>query len=104
MKECLVPFLACYIVPYGSPFLDRFNDLISWTEQAGIFQYWERSMNENPRILSQFHNVGNDEEANGHLPLTIDNMVLFFYFWLGGLILSLCVFLWEWLGKRVRRN
>lgn len=101
MRECLVPFLACYIVPFGSPFLNRFNDLISWTEQAGIFLYWERSMNENPKRMSQ--QVSTDNET--HKPLQLQNMSLFFYLLLVGLVVSFLIFILELLyARRLHRK
>lgn len=96
MRECLVPFLACYIVPFGSPFLSRFNDLILWTEQAGIFLFWERSMNENPKRISQY--VSNANAA--HVALQLQNMSLFFYMLLVGLSFSFLIFILEILNVR----
>lgn len=91
MKECLVPFLACYIVPFGSPFLGRINDIIAWTNQAGIFMIWDRTMNEKPkRVVQQHQNMKGKQSA-----LTFDQLYVFFLFWIGGLALSGCVFLGE---------
>lgn len=96
MKECLVPFLACYIVPFGSPFLGRINDIIAWTEQAGIFMIWERAMNEKPkRAEQQYQNM-----KGKHSALTFDQIYYFFLFWIGGLAISTCVFLGEMLLYR----
>lgn len=91
MHECLVPFLGCYIVPFGSPLLSRFNDIISWTEQAGIFVHWERTMNEHPRLMTyQRQRVVDEQEQQSPLPL--QTMVVFFYFLIAGLCLSLVAF------------
>lgn len=101
MRECLVPFLACYIVPFGSPILNRFNDIISWTNQAGIFAYWERSTNENPKSMSQ--QITTDEET--HKPLLFDAMSAFFYLWICGLTLSIIVFVVEiWKHRKISNN
>lgn len=92
MKESLIPFLACYIVPFGSPFLGRFNDIIAWTEQAGLFTYWNGLMIERPKRNGQ-QNVNNVQGM--HSALTMDQLNLFFLFWIGGLAISTCVFLGE---------
>lgn len=93
MPECLVPFLACYIVPFGSPYLGRFNDIISWTEQAGIMLHWERSMNEHPTLMAQ-HRVVVDQHSR-QSPLHLKTMAVFFHFWTGGMCISLIAFLVE---------
>lgn len=51
MRECPVPFLACYVAPFGSPLLGALNRLLGRLEQAGISRHWERAANSYLRPL-----------------------------------------------------
>lgn len=88
VRECPVPFLACYIVPFGSPLLGHLNRIIGQLEQSGIFRYWDRRVNADslrPPIARQ----------SGYAkPLKL-NQIFAFYFLLGGLCIALVIFLVE---------
>lgn len=43
MKEIFMPNVQVYIVPYGSPFLKRFDDIIHRLKTSGIFAQWEKT-------------------------------------------------------------
>lgn len=88
VKECPVPFLACYIVPFGSPLLGRLNQIIGQLEQSGIFRYWERRVNADPMRAPLARNSGQAE------PLQLAQMFPF-YFLLGGLFTAFVIFLLE---------
>lgn len=88
IKECPVPFLACYIVPFGSPLLGRLNQIIGQLEQSGIFRYWERRVNADP-LRAPIVRKSNYPE-----PLRLKQMFSF-YFLLGGLCTAFVVFLSE---------
>lgn len=45
MKQCIVPFHAVYIVPYGSPYLGFINILLRNAQEFGFINYWDRLMN-----------------------------------------------------------
>ncbi|KAL3275602.1 hypothetical protein HHI36_020355 [Cryptolaemus montrouzieri] len=47
VEECPVSYNLAYIVPHGSPYLKRFNDLISVFREAGFIEYWYGMMVEN---------------------------------------------------------
>lgn len=88
IKECPVPFLACYIVPFGSPLLGRLNEIIGQLEQSGIFRYWERRVNADPMRAPIVRSSGQPE------PLQLEQMFSF-YFLLCGLCTASVIFLLE---------
>lgn len=88
IKECPVPFLACYIVPFGSPLLGRLNTIIGRLEQSGIFRYWERRVNADPLRAPIVRKSGQPE------PIQLKQMFSF-YFLFAGLLASFVVFLLE---------
>lgn len=88
VKECPVPFLACYIVPFGSPLLGRLNKIIGQLEQSGIFRYWERRVNADPMRAPIARRTDHPE------PLKLKQMFSF-YFLFGGLLVASFIFLFE---------
>lgn len=88
MQECPVPFLSCYIVPFGSPLLGTINRIIGQLEQSGIFRYWEREANTYVRQQS-LNRIAVDPE-----PLRIE-YIFGFYILIGGHLISLIIFIIE---------
>lgn len=102
IKECPVPFLACYIVPFGSPLLGRLNAIIGHLEQAGIFRFWERRVNADANRASVIPKSGHP------MPLQLKQMFSF-YFLFGGLVTAFAVFLaektiWKWNESEESKN
>lgn len=85
MRECPVPFLSCYIAPFGSPLLGIINQIIGQLEQSGIFRHWEREANSyiRPQPLSRI-------TVDPH-PLRIE-YIFGFYILIGGHLVALIVF------------
>lgn len=88
-RECPVPFLACYILPFGSPLLKRINNIIGRLENAGIFRYWERKMKADDVAIHLERTEGTPER------LGFDKMFAF-YFLLFGWAISFLAFLGEY--------
>lgn len=74
MRECLIPFLVCYIVPFGSPILNRINVVIGRLQNAGIFQYLDKQVNA-VSIEKHFIRFKSTPEA-----LRLENVLYAFYF------------------------
>lgn len=89
MRECPVQFLACYIVPYGSPLLGRINDILNRLNNAGIFRYWEQMMKAGDARVQLARSQGAPE------PLSFNKMFAF-YFLVTGWSIGIAVFLGEY--------
>lgn len=89
MSECLIPFLCCYIVPFGSPLLDRINVIIVRLLHSGIFQYWEKQANAES-IQKHFIRFNNEPE-----PIRIENLAFAFYILFGGLLIAFLRLMYE---------
>ena len=37
---CIVPYWSSYIVPYGSIYVGRFNEIVNYANEAGLFKTW----------------------------------------------------------------
>lgn len=97
IKECPVPFLSCYIVPFGSPLLGYFNKIIGRLEHSGIFRYWERRANVDAKRAPIPRKSGHPQ------PLQLGQMFSF-YFLLGGLSTAFVTFVVEITGISERIN
>lgn len=82
IEESLVPFLTCYIVPYGSNLLGRINVIISRLYQAGIFQYWEHEISHQTKGETHLAHLTN--LRNVYMVLELRHLCFAFYFLIAG--------------------
>lgn len=64
MSQCIVPFHAVYIVPYGSPYLGSINSLMRNAQEYGLLAYWNHMMNaafRRSRRSAVLHRKNDDE-------------------------------------------
>ncbi|KAM8703472.1 hypothetical protein ACLKA7_008146 [Drosophila subpalustris] len=99
MSSCLVPYHAVYTVPYGSPYLGFFNQLLRSVYEFGFERYWNRIMN-TAFIKSGTKVYHNRRSKNSDDPvvLKLEHFHAVFSLWAIGTGLSFLVFLWELLA------
>ncbi|XP_065372073.1 uncharacterized protein Ir85a [Calliphora vicina] len=104
MKQCIVPFHAVYIVPYGSPYLGFINTLMRKALEFGLINYWDRLMNAAFRSSrrSIARNRRNDDDEPVVLKLYHYQAVFCFLF--VGLAMSTACFLFEVLSTQEFRQ
>ncbi|XP_046806706.1 uncharacterized protein LOC111690187 [Lucilia cuprina] len=95
MEQCIVPFHAVYIVPYGSPYLGFINTLMRNAQEFGFINYWDRLMNAAFRSSrrSIFRKRRSDDDEPVVLKLGHYQAVFCFLFF--GLVVSSICFLCE---------
>lgn len=86
MKEIFLPSVQAYIVPYGSPFLSRFDVIIQRLHHNGIFGHWEGK--------ARFHRKHRSDKKPYRLSL--DTLFVAFVVLGVGLLTSTLVFLYEY--------
>lgn len=93
MQQCIVPFYAVYIVPYGSPYLGFINTLMRNAQEFGFINYWNRLMSAAFRI-SRGRLIRRREEDEP-IVLKLSHYQAVFCFLFVGLSLSTLCFLYE---------
>ena len=103
MQQCIVPFHAVYIVPYGSPYLGFINTLIRNAQEFGFINYWNRLMSAAFRI-SRGHFTRRRRDEDEPVVLKLAHYQAVFCFLFIGLSLSTLCFLCELLTRPEIRN
>ncbi|XP_063826455.1 uncharacterized protein LOC135075937 [Ostrinia nubilalis] len=88
VPECPVPCSIVYGLKYGSPYLNKLNDILNHLYQGGILQYWAKT--EEYKGNQKLINVGNKDK-----PLNLRNLKEIFFVWFIGLFISVVVFFVE---------
>uniref|UniRef100_A0A1I8PE54 Uncharacterized protein n=1 Tax=Stomoxys calcitrans TaxID=35570 RepID=A0A1I8PE54_STOCA len=95
MAQCIVPFHAVYIVPYGSAFLGYINRLMRNAQEHGYLNYWNGLMSaafkraRRNGLPQRQHDDGEPEV------LQLLHFQAAFCLWAFGLVLAFIVFIWE---------
>lgn len=90
MKECPVPYLVAYAVVYGSPYLQRINQLLRQLQESGLMVYWDE------KSKGDHSKNGGPRSTDGEpVALTLDHVQSAFYILFLGLILALIIFFSE---------
>ncbi|XP_030572150.1 uncharacterized protein LOC115770852 [Drosophila novamexicana] len=96
MDSCLVPFHAVYTVPYGSPYLGFFNQLIRGAHEFGFERYWDRIMNAAfIKAGTKVHHHRRHNNGDDPVVLKLEHFHAVFFLWAIGLTLAFLIFLWE---------
>nr|XP_032289541.1 uncharacterized protein LOC6629444 isoform X1 [Drosophila virilis] len=96
MDSCLVPFHAVYTVPYGSPYLGFFNQLIRGAHEFGFERYWDRIMNAAfIKAGTKVHHHRRHNNSDDPVVLKLKHFHAVFFLWAIGLTLAFLIFLWE---------
>ncbi|KAM7363459.1 ionotropic receptor 85a [Cochliomyia hominivorax] len=104
MNQCIVPFHAVYIVPYGSPYLGFINTLLRNAQEFGFINYWDRLMNAAFRSSRRSINRNRRNEDDEPVVLKLSHYEAVFCFWYIGLALSSICFIIELLSTRNLRQ
>lgn len=100
MNQCIVPFHAVYIVPYGSPYLGFINRLLRSAQEFGFINYWDRLMNAAFRSSRRSVMRKRRDEDDEPVVLKLTHYEAVFCFWYIGLALSAVCFILELLSKQ----
>ncbi|XP_034485129.1 uncharacterized protein LOC117790006 [Drosophila innubila] len=110
MDSCLVPYHAVYTVPYGSPYLGFFNQLIRSAYEFGFERYWNRIMNaEFMKSGTRVHHNRRSNNSDDPVVLKLEHFHAVFFLWAIGTGLAFLVFLWEllahnWVITKLKRQ
>lgn len=105
MRQCIVPFHAVYIVPYGSPYLGFINRLVRNAQEFGFINYWNRLMN--AAFRTSRRNVKRkrrNEDDDEPVVLRMHHYQATFCFLFIGLTISAVCFLFELLSLKEFRQ
>lgn len=96
LSDCPLPIVIVYGLRFGSPYLNKVNDILHHLNQGGILEHWAKS--DEFKVDENLSNPDNKEKK----PLNLGNLQELFVVWSFGLILSTIVFLFEIIlhGKR----
>ncbi|XP_075144671.1 ionotropic receptor 85a [Haematobia irritans] len=94
MAQCLVPFHAVYIVPYGSPFLGYINRLMRNAQEHGYINHWDHLMS---AAFKRTRRIGSLQRHNDDEPevLQLIHFQAAFCLWICGLVIAFVQFLVE---------
>ncbi|XP_061399593.1 uncharacterized protein LOC133335321 [Musca vetustissima] len=100
MAQCIVPFHAVYIVPYGSPYLGYINRLIRNSQEFGYLHYWDSMMS---AVFRRSRRNGQLQRRDDSEPevLQLFHFQAAYCFWAMGLLIAGVYFLWEMINARV---
>ncbi|XP_063598936.1 uncharacterized protein LOC134775381 [Penaeus indicus] len=110
IKECSFPFSVGIGYPTHSPLLKRFNRVINWVVESGLFRHWKSttlSMIRKFKMEKEKSGANADADSpedaiqtTGVIPLGIDHLQGIFLVLIFGLLASLLVFLAERMCSR----
>lgn len=91
MSVCPVPYLAVYILTYGSPFKERINIIVRRTLESGLMNYWDSYMETQTRLSGKSYakSKKSDEDPT---ELTLDHMQAAFVIHACGNLFALIIF------------
>lgn len=94
MSQCIVPFHAVYIVPYGSAYLGYINRLMRNAQEYGYLNYWQGLMN---AVLRRTRRTGFLHRGTDDQPevLQLFHFQAAFCLWACGSMLALICFILE---------
>ncbi|XP_064292161.1 uncharacterized protein Ir85a [Plodia interpunctella] len=87
-NDCPLPCFIVYGLRYGSPYLDKLNNILHRLSQSGILEYWSKT--EEYKLNKNLYR--NEKEIKA---LSFENLSEIFYVWLSALLLSSFVFIVE---------
>lgn len=90
MSICPVPYLAVYIVTYGSPFKERINIIVRRTLESGLMNYWDAYMETQTRLSGKSYSKS--KKSEDPTELTLDHMQAAFVVLAGGNFFAFIVF------------
>ncbi|KAK9887161.1 hypothetical protein WA026_020612 [Henosepilachna vigintioctopunctata] len=90
VEECPISYFITYIVPLGSPYIKRINELIMEFSEAGLIEYWYSSMVENLIKGKTIHEHRVHFEKRR--PFSMKDVEFSFFILYAGLTLSIIVF------------
>lgn len=97
MPDCPLPCFIVYGLRYGSPYLNRINNILHHLNQGGILQYWSRT--EEYNVDTRLGTIENKDRK----PLSITNLQEMFYVLLIGELISTLVFILEVLLHKLKQ-
>ncbi|ROT74952.1 Variant Ionotropic Glutamate Receptor [Penaeus vannamei] len=105
IKECSFPFSVGIGYPTHSPLVKKFNRVINWVVESGLFRHWKfttlsmirkfKMAKDKSRATADPDAPADAIQATGVIPLGIDHLQGIFLVLLFGLLASLLVFLAE---------
>lgn len=100
MSVCPVPYLAVYILTYGSPFKERINIIVRRTLESGLMNYWDSYMETQTRLSGKSYAKSrkSDEDPT---ELSLDHMQAAFVIHACGNLLAIIIF---WMEKIYYRH
>ncbi|XP_073817710.1 ionotropic receptor 85a [Musca autumnalis] len=100
MAQCIVPFHAVYIVPYGSPYLGYINQLIRNAQEFGYYLYWDSMMS---AVFRRSRRNGQLQRRDDSEPevLQLFHFHSAYCFWAMGLLMAGICFAWEILNVKI---
>lgn len=104
MKEPLTPILSAYIFRPGSPYIEKFNELLLRMYVSGFVEYWENKYLYEGRIRGYIS--GSDDERNQHEKnkvLAFEHFESILTIWSIGMIISILVFVTKVVQKIIAK-
>uniref|UniRef100_A0A1I8NL32 Ionotropic glutamate receptor L-glutamate and glycine-binding domain-containing protein n=1 Tax=Musca domestica TaxID=7370 RepID=A0A1I8NL32_MUSDO len=100
MAQCIVPFHAVYIVPYGSPYLGYINKLIRNAQEYGYLHYWDSMMS---AVFRRSRRNGQLQRSDDSEPevLQLFHFQAVYCFWAMGLLIATVCFAGELINARI---
>ncbi|XP_019891451.2 uncharacterized protein LOC105261666 [Musca domestica] len=100
MAQCIVPFHAVYIVPYGSPYLGYINKLIRNAQEYGYLHYWDSMMS---AVFRRSRRNGQLQRSDDSEPevLQLFHFQAVYCFWAMGLVIAIVCFAGELINARI---
>ncbi|XP_076656655.1 uncharacterized protein LOC143361274 [Halictus rubicundus] len=92
MKECPKDYILAHIIPEGSPFLGRVNNILARLNNAGFYGKWYR---DHTASHSSSHVLPEDESITRHRRITVRHLLIPFAICQVGLSLATIVFICE---------
>lgn len=93
-RQFILQRFFAYVVPIDCPFKERFNEIIHWTRNAGLFEKWiQDSYNEFVERKYFLKNRGDAEEEADIERFSVPIFIV--YGWIGGVILLVIEIAWK---------
>lgn len=110
MAENLLTFSQVYFAELGSPFMQRFNELLGLFYQSGIISRWTMDSSFDNALANQFDVEKSEAErkeqdgSDFKIVISIDHLQTAFYLWAIGLTVSLIAFCAELVRLKCSRD